>query len=72
MPPIGKGLPRRSSLSRRYPSAAARLKRREIIKQKEKPWYDGGPGTPALPREPCRTPPHPSWTKPEKWGWEQL
>ena len=72
MPPIGKGLPRRSSLSRCYPSAVARLKRREIIKQKEKPWYDGGPGTPALPGEPCRTPPHPSWTEPEKWVWERV
>ena len=70
--PIGKGLPRRSSHSRCYPSAAVRLKSREIIKQKEKPWYDGGPGTPALPGEPCRTPPHPSWTKPEKCAWEQL
>ena len=66
MPPIGKGLPRR------YPSAAARLKRREIIKQKEKPWYDDGPGTPALPGEPCRTPPHPDWTEPEKWVWERV
>lgn len=72
MPLIGKGLPRRSSLSRRYPSAAARLKRREIIKQKEKPWYDGGPGTPALPGAPCRTPPHPDWTEPEQWVWEQV
>lgn len=40
-------------------------------KEKDRPWYDGGPGTPALPGEPCRTPPHPSWNDAEKWVWER-
>ncbi|MBU0515276.1 MAG: hypothetical protein KJ621_10945 [Proteobacteria bacterium] len=29
-------------------------------------------GSPALPGEPCQTPPHPDWTEPEKWAWQQI
>lgn len=51
--------------------AQKRRPRRPPVKL-NRPWYDGGPGTPALPGEPCRTPPHPDWSEPEKWAWDQI
>lgn len=38
----------------------------------ERPFWDSGPGTPALPGEPCRTPPHPDWSDNEKWVWSSI
>jgi hypothetical protein len=50
----------------------AEVEQDKDIQNNERPWYDGGPGTPALPGEPCRTPPHPDWTENEKWAWERI
>jgi len=39
---------------------------------KDRPFWDCGPGTPALPGGPCLTPPHPDWSGNEIWAWEKI